>query len=292
MSAASRLRLGLLAYGASGRLHRGAAVALLTVQAHRPDEAEIIVLTDRPDLYLWFGSSIIVERLTESTLEDWQGPLGDRYRPKIEALRRLAADGAADVALVDADTMARRDLGPFADRLAAGAVFLHRREYALSDPPRKGDRPLRREILGRSWQGIAPGDTAAMWNGGVIASSRRHRGIFDRTLAVFDEMRVASRHFAVEQLAYSIVFPAYAPIEEARPWFDHYWGNRGWFDGAVAGFLGRARHGALSAADAAHELRHCPMVGPIDARVPWWRRRLNRVFARPASDNDEVAEVP
>ena len=61
-----------------------------------------------------------------------------RYRPKIEALRRLAADAAADVVLVDTDTMARRDLTPLAERLAAGGCVLHRREYALAAPPRRG----------------------------------------------------------------------------------------------------------------------------------------------------------
>src|SRR3954469_11871223 len=137
------------------------------------------------------------------------------------------------------------------DRLAAGALFLYRREYALSAPPRKGDRSLKHEILGRAWHGLTPAPDASMWNGGVIASPRRYAGIFDRTLAVFDEMRTASRHFAVEQLAYSVVFPAYGPLEEAAPWFDHYWANREWFDRAIDDFLGRARTSGTTGAQAA-----------------------------------------
>src|SRR5205823_6715227 len=117
--------------------------------------------------------AVTIDRLTPEILTEWQGPAGDRYRPKIETLRRLAADRAAHVVLVDTDTMARRDLTTMAGRLAAGALLLHRREYALSAPPRKGDRSLTHEILGRSWQGITPGADAAMWNGGIIASSRR-----------------------------------------------------------------------------------------------------------------------
>ena len=79
-----------------------------------------------------------------------------------------------------------------------------------------------------------------MWNAGIVASSRRHAGIFDRTLAVFDEIRPVTRYFAVDQLACSIVLAAYAPIEEAAPWFDHYWGNRPWFGRAIERFLSRA----------------------------------------------------
>jgi hypothetical protein len=282
------MRFGLLAYGPSGRLHRDAVVALLTVLAHRPTDSEIVVLTDRPDLYRWFGDTITVDPLTDAVLTGWRGPTGDRYRPKIEALRRLA-DGTADVALIDADTMARRDLTPFAERLAAGAVMLHRREYALAAPPRKGDRSLPREILGRTWQGITPPRDASMWNGGIVASSRRHHGIFDRTLAVFDEMRVASRHFAVEQLTYSIVFPAYGPIEEAAPWFDHYWANRPWFDRAAERFLSRALLEGQTPLDASQRLKHHPIVGELDARVPWWMTRLRGLVSAAECDDDDIS---
>ena len=290
MTGPSRTRFGLLAYGPSGRLHREAALALLTVHAHAPAASDIIVLTDRPTLYRWFGHSITIDRLSAATLTEWRGPAGDRYRPKIEALRRLAADGSMDVALIDADTMARRDLTPFAGRLAAGALMLHRREYFLASPPRKGDRSLEREILGRSWQGIAPDHTAAMWNGGIIASSCRHRGIFDRTLAVFDEMRVISRHFAVEQLAYSIVFPAYGSVEEASPWFDHYWANRKSFDRAIERFLSVAGLAGLTTAEASERLKRRPIVGSLDGRVPWWVARLRRLVTRPDPDDDDVSE--
>ena len=271
-------RFGVLAYGPDGRLHREAAAAILSVQAHRPPASEIVVLTDQPARYRWFGGSITIDPLSDRVLTEWRGRRGDRYRPKIEALRRLA-DAAADVLLFDVDTMARRDLTPLAVQLAAGGLVLHRREYALASPPRRGDRALKQEILGRSWQGIAPDASAAMWNGGVIGSSRRHTGIFDRTLAVFDEMRDRSRHFAVEQLAYSIVFPAYGTIEEALPWFDHYWANREWFDRAIERFLSDARVRELTVAAAAERLKHEPITGPLDGRVSWWRARLQRLVS-------------
>jgi hypothetical protein len=278
-------RFGVLAYGPDGRLHREAAAAILSVQAHRPPASEIVVLTDQPARYRWFGDSITVDTLSDRVLTEWQGRRRDRYRPKIEALRRLA-DAAADVLLFDVDTMARRDLAPLAVQLADGGLVLYRREYALASPPHRGDRPLKQEILGRSWQGIVPDGSASMWNGGIIGSSRRHTGIFDRTLAVFDEMRDRSRHFAVEQLAYSIVFPAYGTIEEASPWFDHYWANRDWFDRAIERFLSDARLKELTVTAAAERLKHEPIAGPLDGRVSWWRSRLQRLLVRPHGHDD------
>jgi hypothetical protein len=283
-------RFGVLAYGPRGGLHREAAVALLTLQAYAPPGSEIVLLTDRPDHYRWFGNSITIDRLTPATVRTWRGPLDDQFRPSLEALRRLAEDSAADVVLADTDTMARGDLTPLAERLRAGAVFMHHREYALGAPPRKGDRSLAYEIVGRSWRGITPDRTASMWNAGVVASSRRHTGIFDRTLAVFDEIRPVTRYFAVDQLACSIVLAAYAPIEEAAPWFDHYWGNRPWFGRAVERFLSRALLEGLTPAAASDRLKTQPIVGALDGRGPWWLTRLRRLLGTAVPDDDNIPE--
>ena len=289
-SDAPRTRLAVLAYGPGGRLHREAAVALLTLQAYAPPAGDIVLLTDQPAHYRWFGNSITIDRLTPAIVREWRGPLDDQFRPSLEALRRLAADGAADVVLADSDTMVRRDLGPLADRLAAGAVFMHRREYALGAPPRKGDRALAREIVGRTWQGITPDATSAMWNAGVVASSRRHVGIFDRTLAVYDQIRPVTRYFAVDQLACSIVLAAYAPIEEASPWFDHYWANRPWFNRLAERFLSRALLEGLTPAAAGDRLKRQPLAGPLDARAPWWLARLRRIISPAVPNDDDISE--
>jgi hypothetical protein len=286
----TRTRFGVLAYGPSGRLHREAAVALLTLRAHAPAPSEVILLTDRPSHYRWFGDSITIDRLTPALVKSWRGAYDDPFRPSLEALRQLAADGTADVVLADTDTMARRDLTSFAARLAAGAVFMHHREYRLAAPPRKGDRPLAREIVGRAWNGITPNETSAMWNAGVVASSRRHTGIFDRTLAVYDEIRPATRYFAVDQLACSIVLAAYAPLEEAAPWFDHYWANRPWFNGAVERFLSRALLEGLTPSEAADRLKAHPILGELDGRAPWWLTRLRAIIAPEVPHDDHIPE--
>jgi hypothetical protein len=285
-----RTRLAVLAYGPRARLHREGAIALLTMQAHAPSRSEIIVLTDRPDQYRWFGSTVTIEPLTAATIREWRGPHDDQFRPSLEALRRLAADAAADVLLADSDTMARHDLEPLADRLGAGAVFMHHREYRLAAPPRKGDRPLARQIVGRTWQGITPDTQSAMWNAGIVAASRRHAGIFDRTLAVFDQIRPVTRYFAVDQLACSIVLSAYAPIEAAAPWFDHYWANRPWFNQAAERFLSRALLEGLTPLEAGHRLKHEPISGALDGRAGWWLAGLRRVISAATPDDHDLDE--
>ena len=250
-----------------------------------------MLLTDRPAHYRWFGNSITIDRLTPAIIRAWRGRHDDQFRPSLEALRQLAADATADVVLADSDTMARGDLTPLAERLAAGAVFMHHREYR--SPRRRERRPSlaqrnRRPHLERDHAGPRP---SAMWNAGVVGSSRRHTGIFDRTLAVFDEIRPVTRYFAVDQLACSIVFAAYAPIEPAAPWFDHYWGepSSGSID-AIERFLsGRCSTGFPPTA-AADQLKTQPITGDLDARAPWWLARLRRLLSRPYPDDDDVPE--
>lgn len=285
MSAVAHTRFGVLAYGPRPELTREAAVALLTLQAFAPAGSELVLLTDRPDQYRWFGSSITIDRLTTGTVREWRGAFDDQFRPSLEALRRLAADGAADVVLADTDTLARRDLTPMVDRLAAGAVFMHQREYPLGAPPRRNDRHLARDVVGRAWQGITPDASSAMWNAGIVGSSRRHAGIFDRVVAVFDELRPVTRYFAVDQLACSIVLAAYAPIEPASPYFDHYWANRPWFNAAIARFVSGALLEGLTPSEASERLKAQPIVGALDGRVPWWVKRLRRMVE--ASTYDE-----
>ena len=286
------MRFGVLAYGPRAALHREAAVALLTISAHAPAAAEVVLLTDRPGHYRWLANSITIDRLTPAIVRSWRGRHDDPFRPSLEAARTLAADSTADVLLADSDTMARRDLTPMAERLAAGAVFMHRREYLLAAPPRKGDRSLAHEVVGRTWSGITPDKTSAMWNAGLIGSSRRHAGIFDRTLEVYDEIKPVTRYFAVDQLACSIVFAAYAPIEAAAPWFDHYWGNRPWVNRAIERFLGRALLEGTPPAAAADLLRAQPILGALDARAPWWLARLRTIIAPAVPDDDDVPEFP
>jgi hypothetical protein len=286
----ARTRFGVLAYGPRAGLHREAALALLTIRAHAPASSEVILLTDRPAHYRWLRDSITIDRLTPALVKSWRGAYDDPFRPSLEALRQLAADGAADVVLADTDTMARQDLTPFTARLAAGAVFMHHREYPLAAPPRKGDRPLAREIVGHTWNGITPNETSAMWNAGVVASSRRHAGIFDRALTVYDEIRPATRYFAVDQLACSIVLAAYAPLEEAAPWFDHYWANRPWFNLAAERFLSRALLEGLTPSQAADRLKAQPIVGELDGRAPWWLARLRGIIGPEVPNDDDIPE--
>jgi hypothetical protein len=249
--------------------------------AHAPADVEFVVLTDRPDQYRWLQDSVTIEPLDPATLRRWRGPTDDRYRPKIESLRWLATGGASHVVLADTDTLARCSLAPMLQRLEQGSFLLHTREYALAAAPRRGDRMLKHEILNRSWNGITAGPGTSMWNGGVIGCPQPRLDVLDETLAVFDSMRPASRHFAIEQLAYSVVFEARGTVEEASPWIDHYWANREYFSRAIEHELAALLMTGMKPHEVAARWREHPVNGPLDGRPTGWRkmaRRLGSLF--------------
>jgi hypothetical protein len=243
------------------------------------------VFTDQPSLFRWLANLVIVESLTPAIVTQWRGPSDDRFRPKLETLRALAADGRHAL-LVDTDTMARGSVGPLLDHLHGGGFVLYQREYRIAAPPRRGDRQLVRDIVGRRWGGIVADDHTWMWNGGVIGISGVHPGVADHALQVFDKMREASKHFALEQLAYSIVFPAYGIVRAANDCFVHYWANRAWFDRRIDRFLSDVLLEGLTATAASARLHEHPIDGALDGRISSWQRRVGR-FLRIKVDDDE-----
>lgn len=271
------LRFGVLAYGPSRRLHREATLALLTIREFAPADTSVTVYTDQPERYTWIAGYVSVETLTAATIAAWRGPADDRFRPKIETLRRLSAGGTHAV-LVDTDTMARASLSPIVEHLRSGGFVLHEREYRIASAPRRGDRRLRHDIVGRQWGGVPADENTWMWNGGVIGISGQHAGAADRALTAFDEMRRASKHFALEQLAYSIVFPAYGPVRAADDCFIHYWANRSWFDRRIERFLSDALIQGLTPLAAGARLRAHPIDGALDGRLSSWQRRVRKLF--------------
>lgn len=286
MSAPVALRFGVLAYGGDRRLHREATTALLSINAFAPAEAETVVFTDQPALYRWLSGHVTIDVLSPNTVRAWRGPSDDRFRPKIEALRRLC-HGNADAVLADTDTMARTPLAALAEHLRGGGFALYEREYRIAAPPRRGDRALAHEVVGRRWSEIPADHDTWMWNGGVIGVSGRHPAAADRALAVFDQLRQASRHFALEQLAYSIVFPAYGPVRAASDSFIHYWANRPWFDRRIDRFLSMALLTRLTPDAAAAELRERPIAGALDGRLSSWQRRLLTLLRIDMDDDAE-----
>jgi hypothetical protein len=260
-------------------MYRQSVMLLVSLVAHAPEPYEIVVATDRPEVYVWFGTRVEIAYLDASLLAAWRGPEPFSMRQKL-ALMRTAWPDAGAIALLDADVLARTDLHLFVERLAAGDLFMHRREFALSTSRRVGNRRLWRDLRGRRFGDWTIGTSTEMWNSGVLAARAEDRPLFDRALELYDTMGHAGiRHFATEQLVESIVLSATGRLREAEPWFAHYWGNREGYDAEISRRLADAFIEGLSVKDAAERLRDKGIDLPVEVR-PTHAQKIRRFFGR------------
>lgn len=271
------VRYAVLAYGSQNSIHRQASMLVLSLLAHAPQPREIVVITDRPDRYAWFADVLRIRVLVPGELQTWRGEHQFSMRQKIVAARQVMPREGA-LALLDADTLAKADLQPFADGLAAGNLFMHKREFDLSASQRSGNRRLWEQLhektFGR-WQ--FRGDDA-MWNSGVLALPAASAGLLDDALALYDAMAAAGiRHFATEQLVVGLVLSRTGRLRSAEQWFTHYWGNKEKFDAEITRRLDEAHRRHLTPAATAAALRGSPIDLPSESR-PGRVAKLRRWF--------------
>lgn len=272
------VRYVTLAYGGVPAVYRQSLMLLVSLVAHAPEPYELVVATDRPDFYVWFGTRVEIAYLDASLLAAWRGPEPFSMRQKLALIRTAWPDSGA-IVLLDADVLVRSRLNLFVERLAAGDLFMHRREYVLSANRRFGNRRLWRELRGRRFGEWTIGTHTEMWNSGVLAARADDRPLFERALSLYDTMGQAGvRHFATEQLVESIVLSGTGRLREAEPWFAHYWGNRDGYDAEISRRLADAFIEGLSVKDAAARLVEDPIRLPVEVR-PTRFGKIRRYFS-------------
>ncbi len=233
-------------------------MVVLSLLAHAPQPREIVVITDRPDRYAWFADILRIRVLVPGELQSWRGEHQFSMRQKIAAARQVMPREGA-LALLDADTLAIADLQPFADALAAGDLFMHKREFDLGASRRSGNRKLWGQLNGKTFDGWQFRAADAMWNSGVLALPAASAGLLDDALTLYDAMAAAGiRHFATEQLVVGLVFSRTGRLRSAEQWFTHYWGNKEKFDAEITRRLDDAHRRRLTPGAAAEALRARP----------------------------------
>jgi hypothetical protein len=261
-----------LAYGDAPGVYRQSVMLLLSIIAYAPEPYELIATTDNPAAYVWFGTRVEIDYLDAARLAAWRGTRPFSMRQKLE-LARLASAGIIGIGdatvLLDADVLAVKPLDTFVARLGAGDLFMHKKEFVLSESRRTGNRKLWNELRrlppGILEEGVRADD--AMWNSGVLALPAADRPLVDRALGLYDRLGAAGvRHFATEQLVEGIVLGRTGRLKPAEPWFTHYWGNKPGYDAEISRRLANAFIEGQSVKDAAALCRQHPIDLPAEVR--------------------------
>jgi hypothetical protein len=267
------VRYVTLAYGGAPEVYRQSLMLLTSLVAYAPEPFDLVVATDRPECYAWFGTRVEIEFLDAKRLDAWRGPRPFSMRQKLELARLASAPNrnppADATVLLDADVVALQPLHAFVEQLRAGSLFMHKKEYVLSSSRRRGNRELwsslRRLPVAAAGNGFRNDD--AMWNSGVLALPAADRGLLDSALAMYDALGAAGvHHFATEQLVEGIVLGRTGRLKPAAPWFAHYWGNKPGYDAEISRRLADAFIEGLTVKDAAARYRDNPIELPVEIR--------------------------
>ena len=275
------IRYVTMAYGDAPGVYRQSLMLLVSVVAHAPEPYELVVATDRPECYVWFGTRVQIEYLDAPRLAAWRGPQPFSMRQKLELARAATIPSIDAMVLLDADVVATRPLGPFVERLRGGTLFMHKHEYVLSHSRRSGNRQLWETLRALPADVGAFREDDAMWNSGVLAVPAQDRALLDESLELYDRLGAAGvRHFATEQLVEGVVMGRTGRLQPATEWFTHYWGNKPGYDAEISRRLADAFIEGLTVKEAAARYRANPIDLPAEVRptrvekmASWLRRR-------------------
>ena len=275
------IRYVTMAYGDAPGVYRQSLMLLVSLVAHAPEPYELVVATDRPECYVWFGTRVQIEYLDAARLSEWRGPYPFSMRQKLELARVATIPSIDAMVLLDADVVATRPLAPFVERLRGGALFMHKHEYVLSQSRRSGNRNLWQTLqaLPAAVGQFREGD--AMWNSGVLAVPAMDRALLEESIQLYDRLGAAGvRHFATEQLVEAVVMGRTGRLQPAAEWFTHYWGNKPGYDTEISRRLADAFIEGLTVKEAAARYKATPIDLPAEVRrtraekmLSWFEKR-------------------
>ncbi|HYE07592.1 MAG TPA: hypothetical protein VEL07_18890 [Planctomycetota bacterium] len=273
----------ILAFGDDDDLHAEAWTMLLTTLRYAPPTLDLLIMTDRPERYRWFGGRVRTVEVSGERLAAWKGEHGLFSRIKLEFLRDFLAREQCDVLCLDADMFARRDLGPLVDGIRAGRLFMHLKEYRWARPPSPRQRRVWRHVGGKTFAGHTVRPETVMWNAGVLGFAWEHRVVVERMLAVYDAFAASGLHrlrHTVQQHSISLVMQQHGPLEPAEPFFDHYWANKPGHDLAIREHISVIATRGYAPDEAARWMVEHPIRLPLVYRPRWWHRALRRLVPR------------
>lgn len=279
-------RYVLMVFGPGDAIYWRAHWCLLGLLAYVPEPCEIVMLTDHPQYFRWFGDAVRIHAMATAQVDQWQGPQKFFFRTKFKTMEfGLAGDPVPDaVVYMDTDTAVCRPLAPLVEAVAAGGILMDRREYNLYDSGRrnnKGGKRLWGMVGDRSWSGVRVERGTDMWNAGVIALSRADAPLIQQALSVCDAMLdLGCTHRLIEQIAWSAVLTRDGRAAEINPsgaelLVAHYWANKSGWDEAITERLATLRHRDLSLTEAVGFYRENPITRPVWVpRTRKWHRFL------------------
>jgi hypothetical protein len=235
-----QIRFVYMVFGDQPVYHQQAAFSILSILAQKQAGDSILMLTNHPEYYAFFGEQVKTSTITPQTLEEWKGPHQYFWRIKLQAIA-YAALGVDEQAIVylDTDTFLFGDLEQMRSGLMAANSFMHLNEGSLAAHKSKTIKKMWRHLSGKEFAGIRIQGSHCMWNAGLVAMpAGKALPVLTKAIALCDafcDARVSPR--LIEQFSLSVSLSEQAALLPADHYFGHYWGNKPAWENYISSFF-------------------------------------------------------
>ena len=114
-----------LVFGNNRDHYRQAYFSICTALAWKNDHDKIIILTEDPSLFNFFGNIAEIIPIDKNIIKEWEGKYQFFWRVKIKALQHIAEKYPLDSILyLDGDTFFYKDMQPIRDGLQNGQNYM------------------------------------------------------------------------------------------------------------------------------------------------------------------------
>jgi hypothetical protein len=279
----TQVRFAYLSLGDRHDILARAWLSILTVLAYAPPNSQIAIVTDQPARFAWFGGRLEIITIDPATVQEWRGRHDFFWRVKLMSVLRLAELGPAHLIYLDTDVLVRKPLNDLVQALEAGDVFMHEREYDLSNSRRSGQVRLWKMVRGLTTGGLTVGSPCVMWNAGLVAVGAQQIDLLKRALETCDGlMDQGVQHALTEQLSFSLTLGSTGRIREGKAWMDHFWSNKDGYGAAIDRQLAHILIDRLDVDSAIAYVRANPILLPLVVRKRWWSKLLLRAAGVPS----------
>ena len=277
------VRYVTLAYGDAPGVYRQSLMLLLSLVAHAPEPYELVVATDRPECYVWFGTRVEIEYLDFARLTAWRGPRPFSMRQKLELARAatpspesgLSRVPPAATVLLDADVLAREAARPVR-RAPHGRRAVHAQEgiRARREPPHAATAQLWASLRQSPDVRVQGGRRDVELGGAGGPHHRPRRCWTSRSRSTTGSAPRACATSRPSSSSKGVILGRTGRLHAAEEWFAHYWGNKPGYDAEIARRLADAFIEGLTVKEAAARL---PREAPIDLPVEVRRSRAEKL---------------
>lgn len=235
------MNLLLLTFGTRIENHYQAAFSILSFLNDEHIET-VLVVTDYPDFYRFFGNKVECLPIDEGQLKNWQGDAQFFWRVKIKVLE-FAFSRYPDRHLlyVDSDTFLASNLTALSFALDCGRSLMHKKEYGFSDVKKTSntEREMFSVLNHKTFSNILIDHRSEMWNAGVIALPKtKAKEIILLSLMLCDDIcKTNSPRRLVEQFSFSLALNHLTELLPCDDVIGHYWGNKSEWNQLISQFF-------------------------------------------------------